>query len=97
MIRYEGNGHVLAYLSSGEVLELSESELRELYSLAHNYLSLNSTEPLKIKRAYNSREDVAEAYNRLRIDGETKADTIRKVMKELNITYKAVEKHLYKK
>lgn len=101
MIRYDGNEQFSIYLSSGKVLELSENELAELYSISDRYFLSNQKEfnskQLEIERPHNKKEKIIMLFNKYKSRQETKASIFRKIAKELNISYKAVEKAYYKK
>lgn len=101
MIRYDGNGQLSMYLSSGKVLELSEDEVRELSIMISSYSLSNRAElsykQLAITRPHNKREKIIMLFNKYKSKQETKASIFREIAKELNISYKAVEKAYYAK
>lgn len=101
MIKYDGDGQISIYLSSGKVLELSEDELRELNIMTGSYFLPNEEElncrQLAIERPRNKRAKIIMLFNKYKSKHETKASIFRKISKELNISYKAAEKAYYTK
>jgi len=102
MIQYEGNGQISILLSSGNTLYMTEDEMFEIHELANDYYNLDSEydEENNIKankRPYNRKHRVMELYNFYKPSSNSKAEVFRKIAEHLNITYKAVEKSIYKK
>lgn len=102
MISYNGNRQLQIYLSSGEILELSEDELIELHAMSELYFFENSElleekYTYKEKRPYNKNDSIQTLFKKYKSKDKTKSTVFRKIAKELNISYKAVEKAYYAK
>lgn len=107
MIQYNGNDCLTIYLNNGNIIKLTRDELNEVVSyinefekeemMRRGYGKLNLSRPIKPSRPYNKREKIIKLFNKYKTNDRTKKDVFKKISKELNISYKAVEKAYYKK
>lgn len=101
MIEDKGDEQYLVHLSSGEILDLSEDELMEMYDLIGKFFFYTDedveNEQIEVPKGYNKREKIIELFNQYKSKNKTKSEVFRQISNELKITYKAVEKAYYKK
>lgn len=110
MISLHRDGSLVITLLGGKHINLTKDELRELIITAHTQgycqetiRKLSEGARLSISgdhgniRPYNNRDKILKLFNLYSSENSSKAEIFRKISKELNISYKAVEKAYYKK
>ncbi|PHO12569.1 hypothetical protein CPG38_06895 [Malaciobacter marinus] len=94
---YLGNDEYKFYMDNREItLNIQEMELisNEFKKIIHEQ---NSTTIFNFKREYNKNKKIKMLFNSYYDETRTKKEVLEKISKELNLSYKAVEKAYYKK